>query len=784
MDGFIAHKRDVNEKTEVQTVIKHCANVSEKSTGYGAEIGAASLAGLAGLIHDFGKLNKDFREYILGQNDLRRGEIDHSYAGAKYLMQIARSTEDKKLTETAAFVSRIVVSHHGLHDWIDEDGDDYFTQRISSQERFSEIRENIGKYISDRKILDLLEQACTEYGVIRKKIIQLCGDRDPVKLAFYFGQFERLMLSVLVDADRTDTADFMQGYGTEYSYDRELWTMFSDRMEAVSEVYKKNTDRISKLRCDISDRCNAFTDHETGICRLVVPTGGGKTLSALRFAVNYCKKYKKDRIFYIAPFMSILEQNSGVFKQILGGEYVTEHHSDMFSRIQDEEELEEYELRSDKWDMPVITTTLVQFMNTLFKDRMDSVRRMHRLCNSVIIIDEVQSVPAKCISMFNLAMNFLSKIGGACMILCSATQPAFEKTKYSLRFDERMSMTGDYFKDFQEFKRNSVISMVRRSGYSYGEAADFCAEKCRDEGSVLFITNTKKSASELFRLLNENRQADTTLLHLSTNMCPEHRRDMIQKMRDLLKKKRRIICVTTQLIEAGVDVSFPCVIRSLAGFDNAAQAAGRCNRNGEIEGCCHVYLLNLQEERLGNLKDIEIAQKISWQMLNNEKYKDLLSADTMTDYFQKYFREREKELDYRISDLEVETSLIDLLSVNKNRWLMKNDNFSICAQAFKTAGKKFCMIEDNTTTVLVPYNREAREIISTLYSGPEDYEIMKLLRRAQKYTVGLYERTATMLREENALEVLPCGAVVLREEYYDGQLGVILQGKDMELLIF
>jgi len=788
MDSFIAHKKIVDDDTEVQTVIEHCTNVAGKAAGYAVNIGTASLAELLGLIHDLGKLNADFREYILGNNDIKRGEIDHSYAGAKYLMQIAEKTGDKKLIETAAFVSRIVVSHHGLHDWIDENGNDYFVRRISSEDRFIEIKDNIKKHMSDEEILKLLERASIEYGVVRKKLVQLCSDRDKVKLAFYFGQFERLMLSVLIDADRTDTTDFMRGEDTEFSYDSDIdsdiWAEFCNHIESLSESYRKQTDRISKLRSDISDRCNAFADHEIGICRLVVPTGGGKTLSSLRFAVNYCRKYRKERIFYIAPFMSILEQNSGVFKQVLGDEYVIEHHSDMFSRIQDENELEEYELRSDKWDMPVIATTLVQFMNTLFKDRMDSVRRMHRLCNSVIIIDEVQSVPAKCVSMFNLAMNFISKIGGAGIILCSATQPAFEKTKYPLNLDEKVSMTGDYFKDFEEFRRNSIISMVRQAGYSYKEAADFCIEKCSDEGSVLFITNTKKSASELFRLLSECQQTDITVLHLSTNMCPEHRRDIIQKTRDMLRQKKRIICVTTQLIEAGVDVSFPCVIRSLAGFDNAAQAAGRCNRNGEIDRCCNVYLLNLQEERLGNLKDIKIARDISWQMLNNEKYKDLLSIDTMSDYFQKYFMEREKELDYRVYDLDVETSLIDLLSVNRNRWLMKNDKFSICAQAFKTAGREFSMIEDNTTAVLVPYNDEAKELLSVLYSEPDDYETMKILRRSQKYAVGLYDHTISALREESALDYLPCGIIVLKEEYYDSQLGVVLQGKSMDLLVF
>lgn len=784
MNDYAAHKKETENGIEIQTVTEHCDNVSKKAEKYGAPLGLTSLAGLAGLAHDWGKLNVDFNDYITEENELKRGEIDHSFAGAKYLTQMAEATRDKKIIETARLISRTVISHHGLHDWIDEDGKDYFAQRISKDDRYGEITENIKNEISDEKIYDCLKVACAEYGAIRKKIASLCPDKDSVKLAFYFGLLERLVLSILVDADRTDTANFTQGKETECSYDKKLWTEFVDRVEAVSNEYKTKTDRISKLRCDISDRCLAFSDHEVGICKLIVPTGGGKTVSALRFAVHYCKKHGKDRIFYIAPFMSILEQNSKEFKRILGEEYVTEHHSDMVSRIQDKNELQEYELRSDQWDMPIIATTLVQFMNTLFKGRMDSARRMHRLCNAVIIIDEVQSIPAKCVSMFNLAMNFLARIGDASIVLCSATQPTFEKTKYPICFDEKMSMAGDYAGDFDNFRRNCVKSQIKNAGYSYQEAADFCAEKCENEGSVLFITNTKKSASEIYRLLVDGKQTDAVLLHLSTNMCPQHRIDVIQNMRELLKDGRKIICVTTQLIEAGVDVSFPCVIRALAGFDNAAQSAGRCNRNGEIDGCCNVYLLNLAEEHLGNLREIATAQKISWQMLNNEKYSDILSVETMADYFQKYYKERETELDYRVTDLEVEASLIDLLSVNKNRWRLKNNGFSICAQAFKTAGQKFCMIDDNTLTVLVPYDSEAEKLIAKLESSTNDYEIKTILRISQKYTVGLYEQTVKILREQNALYDLPCGVVVLEKGFYNDQLGVVLNGKSMELLMF
>lgn len=411
---------------------------------------------------------------------------------------------------------------------------------------------------------------------------------------------------------------------------------------------------------------------------------------------------------------------------------------------------------------------------------------MHRLCNSVIIIDEVQSIPTRCISLFNLAMNYMQEIGESCIVLCSATQPTFEKVKYPLIIDADASMTGDYSNDFLAFKRNEIVSQITNGGYSYEQAADFCIQKFEEEGNVLFVVNTKPAAYRIYQELKKKELKDIRIIHLSTNMCPEHRRKSICELKDLLESKQKIICVTTQLIEAGVDISFPCVIRSLAGLANAVQAAGRCNRSGEYDQCCNVYLLNLNEECIRNLKEIQTGQNVTRYLLENENYSDMQAVETLSVYFEKYYQELKNELNYNTEDMEIQTDLLDLLSLNENRcsaW-MKDPLCFYNRQAFKTAGKLFQVIDDNTMSVIVPYDEEAEMVIECLRSVEHYDEWEKKLREAQKYVVGINQRLEKILRQEQAIELLPSGVYILDKGYYDSECGVWKEGKNIEFLMY
>lgn len=805
---LIAHvKRDgKNQIEKEQTVEQHVRQVSELASGYAAMLDMKYMAGLAGMLHDSGKLCQQFNLYVHGESDLKRGDIDHCYAGAKYLTNLAAVTEDRGMVETAVFISKVIASHHGLNDWINKDGEDTFERRIQKDERYQEICSHLSRMISEDEILEWLGKAAQEHTRWKQRMEGICkGSTEKETKAFYSGMLERLLQSVLVDADRTDCVNFETGTKNDLDYNMQsVWNKMHERMSETCRAFEEKTERIAQLRCDISRRCAEYAQKDFRVCRLIVPTGGGKTISSMRAALECCKrKGNIKHIYYIAPYTSILEQNADVLKKTAGDQYFLEHHSEVLGRWENpksqkeknayKEELDEYELRTDKWDTPVIATTMVQFLNTLFYGSLSSVRRMHQLTNSVIIIDEVQAVPIKCTCLFNLAVNFLAQLCGTSVILCSATQPAFEEIKYPLIVDKRTSMTGDYTADFAAFRRTKMIPMLRKGGYTYEEAAVFCKECFVENGNVLFVVNTKEAASEIYQAVKRQFSMDLeadkpVILHLSTLMCPEHRRKQIREMRQLLddkKNRKPLICITTQLIEAGVDVSFKCVIRSLAGMDNSAQAAGRCNRSGEYGEECDVYIIELTEEKIGMLHEITNAQSASRRILGTEQYVDLLAVNTMTDYFRVYYSLEKDKLAYPVDDItKNKVTLVELLSTNSTRKNLYKKKIPWNVQAFDTAGEKFQVIEDFSKSILVPYNKEAEQLILDLNAEIPLEEMMRLLKNVQKYTVGISPGLEKKLGKVEALYQLNCGAIALKKEYYSQELGVNETGAPMEFQHF
>lgn len=789
------HIAHIREDNEIQTVYEHCESVAVLAEKYTVKLGLSSLAKLQSMLHDAGKLTTNFNDYILGKSNYKRGDLDHSFAGARFICEFTDEYKSRYMHNASRFIARTIISHHGLHDWVKDDGEDYFSFRISKNDRYAEIKGHLNKFFDKSEFRQMLKKSSEEYTVIRNKIAEMCTINEKSLrsevFAFYLGMLERFMQSVLIDADRTDTADFISGSKTERDYDTSvLWENMHNLMEEKLKTFEHKIDDISLCRKSISNRCAEFAKHNVGVCRLIVPTGGGKTLSSLRFAIEFCRNYDMDKIIYVAPFMSILEQNSDEIRSIAGDENFLEHHSNVIQEIDSSEELNEYELRTEKWDSPVIATTMVQFLNSLFLDKTSSVRRMHRLSRAVIIIDEVQSIPLKCVNLFNLAVNFLTKICGSTVVLCSATQPVFEKGKYPLMLDEQSSMTGDYSEDFEILKRTKLIPNLSKEGYTYEEASVFCYEKFIENGSLLVVVNTKASAASLYELIKVRNEEylgseKAEIVHLSTNMCPQHRREKICHIRKMLKERKRIICVTTQLIEAGVDISFGCVVRSLAGMDNAAQAAGRCNRNGEANRICPVYIINIREEKLGSLNELKSAQAISRLIIDNDRFSDLLATDTMSEYFNKLYERHENILSYNVKDSDMSDTLINLLSLNKKRrqLKMKNQN-KYCSQAFKTAGELFSVIDEVTDNIIVPYNEDAKELILRLNCEITPREAVNLMRATQKYTVGVNKNMKKELCKLGAIMQLNCGAISLNSEFYDSSIGVVLESKEKTVLIY
>lgn len=798
---YISHIRESDKKE--QTVSEHSNNVAKIASEFGEAVQMSHTAWLQGILHDAGKLCNDFTEYIRGKSDAKRGEIDHSYMGAKYLANLAIEMykESRLNPDAALLIGRTILSHHGLHDWLTEDGENYFEKRTSIIKQDKEVECALPEIVSDGTLKKYYQESVKEYDAMQQKINELykemiakgekekrelSGDAKCVIPAFYQGFLERLMQSILMDADQTDAANFNDDI--VYTSPKEptgVWNNMEKQMQKKCTAFRKKTDLISRRRMNISDRCAAFANHDVKICRLVVPTGGGKTLSALRFAIEYSQKHNVNQIFYIAPFNSILEQNSDVIREIAGEENFLEHHSNVFSRLEENEneteKLSTYQMRTERWDVPVIATTLVQFLNALFDGKSSSVRRMHHLCRAVIIIDEVQAIPAKCIHLFNLAMNFLTHICGSTVVLCSATQPCLEQAAYPILLDKQESMTADFQADFDAFRR-TVLHSAGEKSFSYEEAAKFCTQQYQENGNLLLVVNTKQAALTMFQKLKERNGASATVLHLSTNMCPVHRRTVIQQMREQLETQQPLICVTTQLIEAGVDISFRCVVRSMSGLDHAAQAAGRCNRNGEYD-CCSVYLIQLEEEKLAAaLKQIEKEQEITKKILFFHEKEDLLHPQIMQNYFEGYLTTFQNQFSYPLLDSDHET-LLRLLSTNSNNakraeaqmhgslpLRLKNH-----MQAFRTAGKKFQVIAEQTTDILVPYGA-GEELILDLNGKLYENAFPKLLRKAQQYLVSVYSGTLKALEAKDALIQLESGVLALKSGFYSSEQGICVDG--------
>lgn len=785
-----------------QSVKEHLYNVSRLSAEFGEKIGLPTTARLIGLLHDFGKETEVFDTYIRysaanSKDKSLRGSIDHSTSGARFVYENYFSSGDVYQKFTAQIISLAICSHHGgLVDCLDLKGYDKFTDRIMKKEdiHYEEAKSVfISECMEMDQISELFKRAKEEINRVVTNINKI--DKSPKFRLFAAGVLVKYLFSCLIDADRFDTYEFMADVEQQQTIDKSnLWTQLSSVLENKLKEFRKVT-KIDLLREEISLSCKNFGKNNTGIYQLSVPTGGGKTFSSLRYALEHAKEFNKDRIFYIIPFTTIIDQNAKEIKDILGSEdVVLEHHSNLIV----DNDNEDYKLLTERWDSPIILTTMVQFLDTLFSGGTQGVRRMHNLANSIIIFDEIQAIPIKCINMFNSAINFLSYICNTTVILCTATQPLLATTKMPLKLNDNANMISNIHEKFKQFKRVNLFDKRIIGGYRTEQVKDFVIDRMEEVQSVLVILNTKNSAKEVFRLLkkaNDNLPAERQYLifHLSTSMCPSHRISILKEIRKKLEDQR-VICISTQLIEAGVNISFGCVVRALAGLDSIAQAAGRCNRHGE-RSCSNVFIINLEGENVSKLIDIKEGQKCTERVLDEFKQNpnafdnDLLSPKTMERYYQYYFHNRKGEMDYRLPKPDSDKQMYDLLSdnfegTNAYRGRNSRDPVVIMKQAFKTAGDYFQVIDQNTIGVVVPYGR-GKELITLINGVCNLSELKHYLKEAQQYSVNLFEPERRKLEELGGFVKLRDGAVLaLRDGFYGEDVGVSFESKPMEFLDF
>lgn len=798
-DRFIAHCRESDQKT--QSVWTHLEAVSSHCQCFSEKISCGEAGRLLGLLHDLGKYSKAFQQYIRSSTGMldpdrddawvdaagMKGKIDHSTAGAQWVWQhIGRYGGPGRLM--AHVLAVCLASHHGgLLDCLDPVGKNIFLKRMGKENSATHLTECLSG--CDEKIKTKLDQ------LISKKTLQTCWlkilsiiapqQQEPDRLKhFRLGFLCRFLFSCLLDADRIDSADFEHPENRKYRRTGPVdWQAAITKFEQHIAGFEARNE-VDTIRSRISRQCLTRSDAPQGIYTLSVPTGGGKTLSSMRFALHHAKKHQLDHIFYIIPYTSIIDQNAKVIREILDREndglpWVLEHHSN----LDPEKQTWHTKLTAENWDTPVIFTTMVQFLEAMFGGGTRGPRRLHNLARSVLIFDEIQCLPVNCVHLFCNGLNFLVNHTGSTAVLCTATQPLLGRVNReygALELSTENELVHDVEQLFKDLKRVRIVHQIRNSGWSREDISDLAISRVQSSGNCLVVVNTKKWARQLYKQCFQNlaaagQQDAVKIFHLSTSLCPAHRRLILDQVIECLYREEPVLCISTQLIEAGVDIDFNTVIRFLAGLDSIAQAAGRCNRNGRLEQG-EVVVLNPAEEQISMLEDIRVGKDKARRVMAESEHDDLLAPMAINRYFQYYFYERADLMRYPLSGDLANTTLLDLLAdnpCNVGREQDREKAMFMLQQSFKTAGREFAAIDAPTKPVIVQYGK-GKEIIAELATRYEPWQAKELLRKAQKFSVNLFPHDWKKIEQEKAIFPLWEGEDVyyLDAQYYSDEFGV------------
>lgn len=775
-----------------QLTIHHLHESAEYAKAIGIKFSVPEICRIAALLHDIGKLSTEFVKYLrrshldkkLGHKPTGKGSVVHTTQGARYLFELEPESHDLISALTREIIAMCIANHHGsLMDSISPYGDTPFHDRIRNDKdslNYSEVVQNSIKGNITNEVLENLKYCKSELDNLIKK----CSLYNLNK-AFMIHLLTKSIFSCLIDADRYNAYCFEINETPEKAVKHPLWEEYAKRLEKKMSSFTEDSE-INKLRRIISENCLKSASLPKGIYRLEVPTGGGKTLSSLRFALNHAKIHRAEHVIYVLPYLSVLEQTAEEIRKALdlqsGDNFLLEHHSNYIVDY-DSEDAQVHKLLTSRWDSPIIITTMVQFLESIYSCRSSDLRKLHNMANAVFVFDEVQSLPVKCIHLFNEAINYLHYCAGSSILLCTATQPPLDETEKPMYLSKANSLVPDMSDSFRKLKRTYVVDHTTPGGYSTETLQLFVLKAYRREGDCLVILNTKKDAANLYlafrNYLESNPQRKIELYHLSTAMCPAHRLKTINEIKK--KKQKNVLCISTQLIEAGVDISFRCVIRAIAGLDSIAQAAGRCNRNGEDPNGKEVYIVNIADENLSMLPDIKCGADVTYRILE-EKPDDLLSPAVILRYYKEYFYKQKQNMYYHVKDIG---NLYDLLSNNQkgfNAYLNKGGRTPpVLHQAFQTAGELFSVIDQRTISVLVPF--EEGENLAEVYRNAKLNEKIKLLRKIGMYSVSLYRHQIDKLFEMNALYSIDDEILVLKSGYYDSKLGVIFDNKNEFLCV-
>ncbi len=707
-DTYLAH---ISGDGREQTVLEHLTGTAQLARNFAVPFHGEDQAALAAMAHDIGKYSEKFQARLKSHAD----RVDHSTLGAAECF--------RRNQPCAAFA---VAGHHG---GLPDGG-----TRTDHHDR------NTFCARMNRAAKGLLENADPWKNEVVLPCIPPRPMRDPLADMFY----TRMIYSCLVDADFLDTEGFMQGsmrqrHPADFNL---LW----DRLQTYIAPWFPPNGELNRQRCAILEHCIHLGERRMpGLFTLTVPTGGGKTIASLAFALAQAKAQKMDRIIYVIPYTSIIEQTAGIFREILGDENVLEHHSNVLFDIDQESTPESIAMSkaTENWDMPVIVTTAVQFFESLYACRSSQCRKLHNLAGSVIIFDEAQMLPILYLRPCVHAISQLVQNFCASAVLCTATQPTLDNIfRQYLPNQSAVELCPPNICQWKDFRR---VTFRRTGKLSW----DVLADQLNNMPQVLCIVNSRRSAQEVF-----HRLTGDGCYHLSTLMYPAHRREQLDAIRDRLKTGLPCRVVSTSLIEAGVDVDFPAVFREECGLDSILQAAGRCNREGKRPVEASVVTVFKSEGAVPPLfrTNIDVGRLIM------DKFPDYFSREAIHQYF----------------SVLLDTKGVDTQDIHHIIQLCHNELFP-----FRTVAERFHLIENNTRTIYIPMH-EGTALVEHLRKGERSRE---LFRQLGQYGIAVYDQHFLQLKQTGKLELLEGDIAILNDlSFYNEETGLSSEPQEMQAL--
>ncbi|MCA1986815.1 MAG: CRISPR-associated helicase Cas3' [Desulfovibrio sp.] len=700
---------------------KHLEQTAELAREFAEAFQAGPWGEAAGLLHDLGKCSPEFQHYLRDQNSNRRRRGgDHASCGAQWAWE--------QWGPPGKLLAACIAGHHGgLPNGCDNNGSDLRTRLTRRVHRCTP--EDLGLQIAPPGVLPL-------------------GTAQP---AFSIPFFVRMLYSCLVDADFLDTERFLNPAQHQaragWAPLQELAERFFPRLESMTTLTaRQHPSRVNTLRAQVLDDCLAAAPLPPGLFTLTVPTGGGKTLSSMAFALRHALTNGLRRIVYVIPYTSIIEQNADVFREYLGqDDAVLEHHSAYELDALDEDEstasyaaARRHRLAAENWDAHVIATTAVQFFDSLFAHKPSRCRKLHALAKSVIILDEAQMLPPPLLRPCIAALQELTQHYGASIVLCTATQPALLKRE-DFRHGFPQHQVREIVRDREALHRDLRRTRLEWAGELSDDALE---ERLAPHPQALLIVNTRSRARELFRKLSHREGCR----HLSATMTPTHRSLVLDEIRQRLREGQPCLVVSTSLIECGVDADFPTVFRELTGLDSVAQAAGRCNREGRSAELGVVVLFR-PEAGLPRHGDLRQRAAITEEVLRLHS-EDPFSPSAVDHYFRQLFWSKGDEL---LDQHRILTMLQQGLSSQ-----------TPLEFPFKTIGETFRFMDDVMESVVVERDDESRTLVKRLefaeFPGP-------ILRQLQRHTVQVHRQEFQALAKAGALRLVGGGVAVLDNDH-------------------